>query len=187
MNQVTEAFTTPEINGTFNGFCGGCAPMTDADSDGIWEITIPIAADTIEYKFAYDNWAGQEDLTPGSSCTSTIDGFTNRSLIVTENVVLPPVCWASCNLCIVGFEQVSSTEFSVYPNPSNDILNVNLSAAAGDLVTVQILDATGRLLVSQQATTSTIQLETQSLSSGVYFVQVSTNTSRSTKPVFVQH
>ena len=187
MNQVTEAFTTPEVNGTFNGFCGGCAPMTDANSDGIWEITIPIAADTVEYKFAYDAWAGQEDLTPGSSCTSTIDGFTNRSLIVTENVVLPPVCWASCNLCTVGFEQVSSTEFSVYPNPSSDILNVNLSASTGDLVTVQILDATGRLLVSQQASTSTIQLETQSLSSGVYFVQVSTNTSRSTKPVFVQH
>jgi hypothetical protein len=30
MNQVTQGFTTPEVNGTFNNWCGGCAPMSDA-------------------------------------------------------------------------------------------------------------------------------------------------------------
>jgi hypothetical protein len=33
-----------------------------------------------EYKFAYDSWAGQESLTPGSSCTVSNGGFTNRTL-----------------------------------------------------------------------------------------------------------
>jgi hypothetical protein len=60
MNEVAETFTTPEVNGTFNNFCGGCAPMSDANSDGIWELTIPLTPGTYEYKFAADNWAIQE-------------------------------------------------------------------------------------------------------------------------------
>ena len=35
MNQVTAGFTTPEVNGTWNNWCGNCNPMTDADGDGI--------------------------------------------------------------------------------------------------------------------------------------------------------
>ena len=42
MTQQT-GFTTPEVNGTFNGWCGAtCNPMTDANSDGIWEATIAL-------------------------------------------------------------------------------------------------------------------------------------------------
>ena len=35
MSEFTGSFTTPELNGTFNAWCGDCAPMTDADMDGI--------------------------------------------------------------------------------------------------------------------------------------------------------
>lgn len=99
MQNVT-GFTTPEVNGSFNGFCGNCNPLTDANSDGIWETTIQLNQDTFEYKFSYDNWSGQENLTPGSSCTSTIGGYTNRSIIVgNADQVLPIVCWDLCTTC----------------------------------------------------------------------------------------
>jgi len=99
MQNVT-GFTTPEVNGSFNGFCGNCNPLTDANSDGIWETTIQLNQDTFEYKFSYDFWTGQENLTPGSSCTSTIGGYTNRTLIVgNADVVLPIVCWDLCTNC----------------------------------------------------------------------------------------
>ena len=39
MNGVT-GFTTPEVNGTFNTWCGNCAPMSDANADGVWDLTI---------------------------------------------------------------------------------------------------------------------------------------------------
>jgi 1,4-alpha-glucan branching enzyme len=100
MNQSGQTFTTPNLNGTFNNWCGPCAPMSDVDGDNIWELTIPLVADTFEYKFAYDNWAGQETLTPGSSCTFTDGAFTNRTLVVGAAVqTLPVVCWGSCNNC----------------------------------------------------------------------------------------
>jgi len=99
MQNVT-GFTTPEVNGSFNGWCGNCNPMTDANNDGIWETTIQLNQDTFEYKFSYDAWTGQENLTAGSPCTSTLGGFTNRSIIVgNADQVLPVVCWESCNSC----------------------------------------------------------------------------------------
>jgi 1,4-alpha-glucan branching enzyme len=99
MQSVT-GFTTAYVNGSFNGWCGSCNPMTDANSDGIWETTIQLNQDTFEYKFTYDGWTGQENLTPGSPCTSTLGGFTNRSIIVgNADQVLPVVCWESCSSC----------------------------------------------------------------------------------------
>ena len=39
MNNVTTSFTTPEVNGTFNGWCGNCWAMNDLDSNNIWEFS----------------------------------------------------------------------------------------------------------------------------------------------------
>ncbi|MFM1998949.1 MAG: hypothetical protein RL204_896, partial [Bacteroidota bacterium] len=99
MNNVTEAFTTPEVNGTFNNWCGGCAPMSDVDGDNIWELTVTLEEGSYEYKFAADSWTIQEELTSGSLCTVSADGFTNRALTVDADVTLDAVCWASCIAC----------------------------------------------------------------------------------------
>jgi 1,4-alpha-glucan branching enzyme len=99
MNNNTDPFTTPEVNGTFNNWCGNCAPMSDDNGDNIWEITIPLPAGTYEYKFSNDFWSGQESLTPGTSCTVTGGGFTNRLLTVSSSTTLPVVCWNSCSAC----------------------------------------------------------------------------------------
>ena len=49
MSQVVDNFNTPELNGTFNGWCGDCNPMSDADGNEIWEVTLDLNhGDTIE-------------------------------------------------------------------------------------------------------------------------------------------
>ena len=101
MNDVTDPFTTPEVNGSFNGWCGGCNPLEDPDGDGIWTTTISLAAGFYEYKFAADGWAIQESLTPGDPCTITTDIFTNRFVDLTETTVMDIVCWGSCENCVV--------------------------------------------------------------------------------------
>ena len=98
MNGIS-GFTTPELNGTFNNWCGNCAPMTDANNDRIWETTINLNSGNYQYKFSADNWSSQETLIAGSPCTITSNGFTNRTLNVSGNVVLPLVCWGSCGVC----------------------------------------------------------------------------------------
>lgn len=98
MSQQT-GFTTPEVNGTFNSWCGNCSAMTDANNDGIWQVTIPLTAGSYEYKFSADNWGSSESLTAGTPCTVTNGGFTNRAITVSANTTVPVVCWGSCNNC----------------------------------------------------------------------------------------
>ena len=39
MNGVSSSFTTPEVNGTFNKWCGNCWEMSDNEGDNVWEFT----------------------------------------------------------------------------------------------------------------------------------------------------
>ena len=103
MNQVTAGFTTPEVNGFWNNWCGNCNAMTDANGDGIWEVTIPLLeGSTQEYKFSADAWTIQEMNDPTAPCTNGNATYTNRVLVVpTADTTLPVVCWSSCYGCTV--------------------------------------------------------------------------------------
>ena len=97
--------------------------MSDLDGDGIWSVTLPLSPDTIEYKFTIDGWTVQEWFADGEFCTSTIDSYVNRSLIISdEDVVLPPECFSECGACT---EPVSGCTYE-------DALNYDPSAAVDD-------------------------------------------------------
>ncbi len=189
MSQVAATFTTPEVNGIFNNWCGGCAPMADADGDNIWELTIPLNAGTYEYKFAADSWGIQEELTPGSSCTLTTDGFTNRVVTVEGEMNMSVVCWASCAACIVGLDEAtSSNTFSVYPNPANDKIFINGLNNTGATAKVRIFNTVGSLV--SQSTIQTVQnpsIDVSSMENGVYFVEVEVLGVQHTQKVMIQH
>ena len=91
--------STVFVNGSFNGWCGACNPMSDPEGDGIWSVTLPLDPGTIEYKFTVDGWTNQENFSGGESCTSTIDSYTNRTLTFDADTDLDVVCWGSCEAC----------------------------------------------------------------------------------------
>ncbi|MGB0172162.1 MAG: hypothetical protein ACPF8Y_09300, partial [Flavobacteriales bacterium] len=99
MSQYSGGYGTVNLNGSFAGWCGGCIAMDDSDGDMVYSVTVDIVPDTIEYKFTLDGWTAQEEFAGGESCTSTIDGFTNRSYIVDGDATLPVVCYNSCDAC----------------------------------------------------------------------------------------
>ena len=74
-------------------------PMSDDDGDGVWAVTLPLDPGTIEYKFTLDGWSQQENFAGGESCTSTIDGYINRTLTFDADTELPVVCYNSCDAC----------------------------------------------------------------------------------------
>jgi len=100
MNKYKGAsFTSVYVNGSFNGWCGSCNVMTDDNKDGIWEVTLPLPQDSIEFKYTLDGWNAQESLKEGSSCTKTTAGYTNRFTKITGTTNLSTVCWESCVSC----------------------------------------------------------------------------------------
>jgi beta-glucanase (GH16 family) len=74
--------------------------MTDSNADGIWETTISLNAGSYEYKFSFDSWTGEEDLSAAGSCAITTGTFSNRTLAVQSDMVLNIACWGLCNDCL---------------------------------------------------------------------------------------
>ncbi len=104
------------VNGTFNGWCGDCNPMDDSDMDGFWEVSLPLPAGAIEYKFTINGWTVQETLTEGTSCTVTNFGYTNRFHDVQADVDLGVVCWQSCDATCVDVPDAGMVTFRVDMN-----------------------------------------------------------------------
>lgn len=171
MSQVTDTYTTPEVNGTFNDWCGGCAPMADDDADDIWVLDIVLEQGSYEYKFAYDAWTGQEELTEGDACTITTDAFTNRALDVSSDTVLTAVCWGSCDECVTipeAIENVTSN-LSVFPNPASEQIFISGLPASG---IVQLFNSLGQPVRTEQITSVSGSISVVGLSAGVYTIQV---------------
>jgi len=147
MNQVTAGFTTPEVNGQWNSFCGNCNPLTDANNDGIWETTLPLLSGSYEYKFSADAWSIQEDLDTLLSCINYTNdpnapngyGYVNRVLNVgSSDMTLPLVCWNSCDPCFYSPQPptgVTCTSGTPGQALSEDFENPSAIAFTGDLGT----------------------------------------------------
>ena len=171
MNQVSFAYTAPEVNGTFNNWCGNCAAMSDPEGDHIWTITIPLNTGEYDYKFSYDNWAGQEEIAAGGACIIDINGFINRHISVTQATTIGAVCWGSCNLCTTGIEELSNENLDVFPNPVANELIINTSQF--DAGQISIYDMVGKKIETQNFVgQKQTRLNTETLPSGTYMIQV---------------
>jgi hypothetical protein len=97
------------VNGSFNGWCGSCNPMTDM-GNGIWQVTLPLSTGPIEYKFTVDGWNDQENFTGTESCIDpTPDNYNNRYYQVLADATLPTVCFGSCDPCLTVSPELVGT------------------------------------------------------------------------------
>jgi hypothetical protein len=177
-NYKGAAFTSVYVNGNFNGWCGSCNVMTDADKDGIWEVKLPLPQDSIEYKFTLDGWTGQETLTPGTPCVKTTSGFTNRFLKFSAPTVLSAVCYESCDACATtGLNNVNIASMSLFPNPTQGLIQLNLGLTQKETVNVAVYDVQGNTLYSKTLTGAAVNetIDMSAHSAGVYMVGVTTS------------
>ncbi|MFY0672055.1 MAG: T9SS type A sorting domain-containing protein [Bacteroidia bacterium] len=169
-----DAYSKVNLNGTFNGWCGECTEMTDEDGDGVYEVTIELTPqDTVEYKFTLDGWGQQEEFGDGTGyeCTSTIDGFTNRSLAVgDEDGALDVVCYNSCEACPSGFGELNGNTFSVSPNPSTGFFNLTFdNEVDGDVV---IYNYQGKVVYQNLSNTLNQSIDLSNEPAGIYLIKV---------------
>ena len=92
---------TVYVNGSFNGWCGDCNPMSDDDGDGIWTVTLPLDDGDYQYKFTVNGWNNQEQWTADGTpdCAENADDgqYENRAFSVAgEDLTLPTVYWGLC-------------------------------------------------------------------------------------------
>ncbi|MGB1039186.1 MAG: T9SS type A sorting domain-containing protein, partial [Bacteroidia bacterium] len=81
----------------------------------------------------------------------------------------------------------SSSEVSVYPNPANDVIKVQVTKTR-DIVKVELMDAAGKIVETREARgDEPIEMRTSDISQGVYFIRVHTGSQVETKRVVITH
>jgi hypothetical protein len=193
MSQYTGSYTDVNINGTFNGFCGSCATMTDTNNDDIYDITITVQSDTIEWLFTVDGFTDAESFNPGDPCTkTTIDGgntFVNRVLAVTGDTTLPDVCWNSCVDCAsVGVdENMWANELTISPNPTTGTFTLNGELKQTGLVEIQVTDLNGKVVYNSTLNTNYLfETITLDVESGIYLMSIKTAQGSSVEKIAVR-
>lgn len=72
-------------------------------------------------------------------------------------------------------EQITSTGFSIYPNPANDLLNIEQSFSADDKPVLNIVDVLGKVVLKKELSARKSGIDISELPQGIYFVQVMNN------------
>jgi hypothetical protein len=78
------------VQSTFNQWCGVCNPLEDADADGVWTVTLPLAPGSYEYKYTTNGWDGQIEEVP-LACDVTGGMYKNRGLTVADKALTLPL------------------------------------------------------------------------------------------------
>jgi hypothetical protein len=84
---------------------------------------------------------------------------------------------------LANIDEVQDLSFSVYPNPTKDVINVLSTFSEGYL---SIIDMTGKLLIEQNITSTLNSIDASELKDGVYYLTMSNGDKTTTKKLVIQ-
>lgn len=73
----------------------------------------------------------------------------------------------------IGIDETTDNIIRVYPNPANDIINIEKDNS--DFVTIRLFDMTGRVVLETSGNGMTIQISSSSLPEGIYNIVMNAN------------
>ncbi len=80
------------------------------------------------------------------------------------------------NANAISVKENVATEFSIYPNPTTDIVKVDFNATVSSTLTTEILDINGRVILREidrtQNGNNQLRLDVSRLTGGVYFIRI---------------
>jgi hypothetical protein len=86
---------------------------------------------------------------------------------------------------VVGVNEISSGQISIYPNPATDVVNI---ASSDDIKTVEVLNYIGQIVYSNNnVNLKNAQLNVSTFKAGVYFVKITTTIGIKTTKITVTH
>lgn len=87
---------------------------------------------------------------------------------------------------VLSTDEFASNNFSIFPNPSNGLISINMTASLGE-GQVQIIDLNGRVVFSQDMLLEgTLNVNASDLSQGVYLIQVANQTVSETAKLIIR-
>lgn len=86
----------------------------------------------------------------------------------------------------VGLNVEELTNAKVYPNPSSDVININLSNKNNNSVDVEIVNNLGQVVYSTSMNASTQSIDVSSLNTGIYFVRLTSEGNTATQKIMIK-
>lgn len=83
-------------------------------------------------------------------------------------------------------EIADNSDLTVYPNPSNGTVNMNLNNILGAKVAVSISNVLGQEVFSTVTNNNTLTADLSNVEKGIYFVKINNNNNISVKKVYVK-
>lgn len=165
------------VGGSFQGWNPGSSILYSLN-DTIDELIIYIDTLTASAQFRYinGNTSGGYETVPGSCATSG-----NRNFIVPKDTVLAVVCFSQCSECVgLGIAEISTADsFKLFPNPATDF--TTLEFQHNGMRTISITNVLGRVVRTySDHSESSLKIEKNELSTGVYFISVSNSENKIT-------
>ncbi len=161
------------LGGAFQEWSPDEIPLTMVE-DNIWEVTVTVGAGDIEY-----NFFNGSSLFDGEYVIGECASFGKRQATISESVTIEN-CWASCaENCTVGLDDMERIAFAVYPNIIDKGQSVRIehpSFEPGQMW--HIVDINGRFIKAGQITGENMNIDTNNLESGMYFIQISNSDSQ---------
>lgn len=144
------------------------------------------AGEQVGYVLVGTGWSNVFTFTVPTSAVSSAVRMRVRISYSTDGAIVP--CGQSTygevedytvNITTSGASLLENdlSAITIYPNPSSDILNIDLSAASEEVKSISIVDITGKLIQTIDVLENTnISLNVSSLASGLYHVKISSAT-----------
>ncbi|HMI06598.1 MAG TPA: FG-GAP-like repeat-containing protein, partial [Flavobacterium sp.] len=95
---------------------------------------------------------------PSGTVDTILNPSSNQNLFVLEGS------------SVLGVDQMTNSDFSVFPNPTSDVLNIKSSNNAANITNAQVFDLSGRVVLSSDASNNTVDVK--SLSTGSYIISL---------------
>jgi len=117
--------------------------------------------------------------------TETFSGFTDKTFSLGETIESTNTITENCNPSS-GIEKVIKN-ILIYPNPANDVINIQVNEFNSENIIIELCDITGKLVQKSsinEGNTKTY-LDTRTLNSGVYIVKIISGNLLTTKKVII--
>lgn len=184
-NATTNFASDIFIDDIYIGSSSGSGPSTDCDPpQGLTTSYITANSANVNWSGSANNWTveyGPAGFSHGNGTTATAQNPLYTITGLTPNTTYDVYVRSNCTGSTSSWVQTTfttstsaiaenSSVISIAPNPTNGMVRCNLNSLNN--TRLQVLDVYGKLLLEQNVTESTVEINFSDKASGVYFLRV---------------
>lgn len=182
----------------------GALQMSDADADGVWEVTVPdFCPASAFFKFVIgednnntsSNWLEESadfSALPGS-CGVDNGGFSDNREFIRSSANDTTICFTfdTCDPCVISVnENELVSDLSVYPVPAEDLLNISFNSPIAQQITISLVNSLGQTVMAEGLGTISgkrvTSVPVNKLAKGIYTLEISNGKTAQTIRVAVK-